>query len=464
MICLECKEFMCLKCLGPHTIRGCKGAVMDLPSYAETNIVPQLQETLKDLESGKEKLKESTKVFTSMLPRVKKDLLMLKDKIDELSAEINNALALLEGCDPNFPYVIMESTLEQQLNQLKISVANDNMEQIIKAIESQKELQQNISAGTGDAELRLIEGINLSVRRLMETKEFVTLGECLQGLTATCQNIFKRKAIPEVASKFVYGTCNMIKQYTKLCRYDIVTKKIALCADVPQCCSVLQTGKWIFISGGGDNLVVDTLSEFIERTQSLVSKAPMKYSTRCHTMIAVSPLQFMTIGGYNGHACIVYCEGYSIEQNTWKAMPSLNQARCGACAALSGDYAYLYAIGGPDSNDIIERLYMNEKKVWEKVALSSEAEVPFNSYSAAFPISIDEIMIFAGNNSADCGIFNVKTGTVKKYTQSTKADSYYWNSVCIIAGDAYIMSSDSTHIHIYRAVAKKIEEIDYHNV
>ncbi|MDR3544044.1 MAG: hypothetical protein P4L69_24275 [Desulfosporosinus sp.] len=437
---------------------------MDLPAYAEKNIVPRFEEALKDFVNKQEKLQEPARAFSSTFPGVKKNLLMLKDKVEKLLGEINKALASLERCDPDYPYAAIKATLEQQLSELETSVAQDNMKCIIKAIESQKELQRNMPAEIGDAELKLIEGINSAVTQLLGTKELTALGECLHRLAATCKNVFKRITIPAVTNRFVYGICNPIGECKNLCRYDIGTYKIGSCAvAVPHYSTILQTGKRVFISGGGSNPVVNTFSEFIAETKGLVNKAPMNYAKSFHAMVAVSPTQFMTIGGYCGGPSMAYCEEYSIEQNTWKVMPSLNQGRQGACAALSGDCGYLYAIGGTASYDIIERLDMDEKKVWEKVDLSGAAEVLLSKYLAVFPISTDEIMILAGNSSADCGIFNAKTKTVKKYTQSIKADSYYGNSVCMIDGDAYIMGSSYANVYIYRSASKKIQEIDYHD-
>ncbi len=263
-----------------------------------------------------------------------------------------------------------------------------------------------------------------------------------------------------MTSRFVYGVCEMVDNYKKLARYDIVTKKVAPCADVTRWCSVLQMGKRIFVSGGGEP-ELNTLSEFVEEMQGFVNRADMNYGKRGHKTIAVSPTQFAAIGGLYGKVGLAYCEEYSIQHNAWKMLPSLNQARYHQAVALSGDGNYLYAIGGYDSNGVIERLNLKEKKVWDKVALSGGAEVSLDSYSAAFPISADEIMIFVGGDSTDCGVYNVKAGTVKRHTKSLKSDCYFFNSVCMIDGDAYAIGSKNAHLHIYRTASKKIEEIDY---
>lgn len=461
-VCVSCKRPMCFKCLDPHDETGCKGGVMSLPSYAKKNLVPRFDEILKDLESRREKLEGSANAIAGMLPGVKQNLHALKGMAEKLLADISNALASLEECGPDSSYATVKSEVEQQLNELKIATANDDTECIIRVMES----PQSIPAGAGDAELRLIEQTSSAVVRLMAVKEFATLGECLQGLVATCRGVFSRKVIsrmPEVTSRFVYGVCSQVDCYKKLCRYNLVAKKITPCADVQQYCSVLQVGKRIFVSGGGEP-VVDTVSEFVEETQHFVRKAAMKYAKRCHASIAVSTAQFMTIGGYTGGPSIAYCEEYSIQNDTWKQLPSLNQARCQSGASLSGDGSYIYVIGGTNGNGIIERLDMKKKVVWDKVAvLSGEAEVSLNCNSVAFPISTDEIMIFVGDAAPYCGVYNVKTGTVKKHARQVKPDSYCCNSVCMINGDAYVIGGQNAHLHICRIASKKIEEIDYHD-
>ncbi len=463
-ICTECKQLMCLKCLCPHSEKGCRGVVMDLASYAEKNIVPRFEEMLKDLERQREKLEGSTKAFASTLPEVGRGLLMLKDKTEKLLVGINKALASLEGCDQDSarsPYSTMKSALKQQLNRLKSAVASDNIGYIIETMESHNEVQQDIQPA-GDAELRLVEQTNLALARLLETKEFATLGECLQGLVATCRNVFKRKLVTEVTSRFVYGVCDPIGGCKKLCRYDIIAKKISPCIDVPLYCSVLQIGQRIFFSGGWIPQV-NTLSEFVEDTNSLVRRASMRYSKSHHTMVATSQTEFMTLGGHDETTDIAYCEEYSINNDAWKILPSLNKAREHPGAVLTIDGAWLYAIGGRDNNGTVERLNMREKKAWEMASLSVGAEISLNSSLAAFQISADEIMIFVGSGKPDCCVYNMKTGGVKRHTQSLKPDSYYLNSVSVIDGDAYVIGGRFGHLHIYRTAEKEIEEVDYHD-
>ncbi len=468
-VCLACKELMCFKCLGPHVEKGCKGGVVDLPSYASKSIVPRIEEMLKNLEQKRRKLEEAKKASAGALPEIKRSLRALKENTEKLLGEINKYIEALEGYNPDFAgshYDTIKVALEQQLNEVKVAVLNDNMGPIIKTIESHKELlqQPNIPAEAADVELRSIEETNSAVARLLATKEFSSLGECLQGAFAMCQNALKQKAVlPEVTSRFVYGVCGPADNYGKLCRYGLVTKKIVQCVPVPQFCSVLQLGKRVFISGGGNDPVVNTLSEYVEEEQKFVSKSSMNYAKISHTMVAISPTQFITIGGFNGSDVIPYCEEYSIPHNVWKLLPPLNKARYCSAATLSADGAYIYVIGGYVSDGIIERLDMMEKKVWEKVALSEAAEVSLSSNSAAFSISADEIMIFVGNNTADCGLFNTKTGTVKKHELKLKPDCYYFNPLCMIGGDAYFLGTEHAHLHIYRSAAKKIEEVDYHN-
>ncbi|MDR3679677.1 MAG: kelch repeat-containing protein [Flavipsychrobacter sp.] len=458
LICQDCKELMCCWCTGPHFKNGCKGRAVDLASYAEQDLLLQLHDKLAEFESGKQKIEDSALGFAKAIPEIVKSLRGIKESTERRLAEINKTLAALEGCGPESAgsvYTTMKEDIEWYIEGLPFAAKNKNTDQIIKAIGA-------VQNCVGDIELQLVGDIITSANKvLIETKEFDILCENLKALVVKRQNVFKRNLMlgHEVTSKFVYGTCDKMGGYKKLCRYDIATNKIAQCINVPDNCSVLQIGKRIFVSGGS-NPVSNTLSEFSEETQSLVGKLPMNYARYYHTAIAVSDDQFMTIGGYNGGAFFSCCEEYSIRDNTWKMISSLNQARCSAAAALFDDSAYLYVIGGVGNNNVIERMNMKEKRVWERVALCVAAEVPLNDYSAAFPISTDEIMLLVGSNKTDYGIYNIKAGTIKKHSQSLKPEYYYANGVCMIKRTAYIMGAYG-HLHICKIVAKKIEEIDY---
>ncbi len=437
------------------------GEVMDILAYAKKNLLPRLDEALKDLESRREKLEGATKAFADTLPGVEKNLCALKERMETLLKEINTALVFLKGCGPDFPYDKVKSALEKQLSELRFALTNENVKRILEIMESQKELMPATAAGAGDAELRLCEETDSTLTRLLTIKEFATLGESLQELVATCQNLFKQKTTPEAG--VVYGFCYPRDICKTLYRFDVGARKIVPCAAVvPKCCSVLQIERRIFISGGTEP-TVNTVSEFVEKTQSLMSKAPMHYAKMCHAMIAVSQTNFITIGGHSGNGALEYCEEYSVQNDTWQMLPSLGWPRYHAGAALPGDGAYLYAVGGCDSFNSIERLDMKERKVWSDVTISGGAEVSLNGCSVAFPISADEIMIFVGGDAPNCGVYNAKTETVKKHLQNLKPDSYCFNNpVCTIDGDVYIIGAQYAHLHIFRAASGKLEEIDYH--
>ncbi len=392
MVCLECKKYLCVSCTGPHFKDGCKGGVVDLPFYAMEDLLKQFPKALEKLEADKQKIEDSAREFTSALPEIGKKIRTIKGQAEKLAADLDKILVALEGYGPDSAgtaYIVMKEELEHQIKELPSAVKTENIDQIMKAISSTQK-------SMADSELQLSKAALASVNKvLLGTNEFDTMSDCLQRLAATCHSVLTRKFGVEVMNRFVYGVCNPMADCKKLCRYDIVTRKITPRVDVPQNCAVLQMGKRIFISGGF-NPLANTLQEFTEETQSLVIKKQMNYAKYCHTVVAISETQFMTIGGSNS-SNLSYCEEYSIPDNTWKLIPPLNQARYGAAATLSG--AYLYVIGGNGGGNVIERIDMKEKKVWDKVALSGAAEVPLRDYSAAFSISTDEIMFFVGGST-----------------------------------------------------------------
>ncbi len=375
LICLKCKQLMCVSCMGLHYERGCKGAVVDLPFYANLKLMSKLRKTLAKLESNRQKVEDTAREFTGALPEIEKGLRLIKGKTEKLLEDINNALAVLKEygqCSASSAYITIKRELEQQLKDLPSAVEHKDVRQIMKAISANNN-------SMSDRELRIRDTTISSLNKvLLGANEFDALGTCLQELVGTCQNVLSRKLEVDVISRFVYGVCNSMNSLMKLCRYDIVTKKIAPCVAVPQYCSILQIGKQIFISGGYSPMV-NTLSELLEEAQSLVSKKVMTYTKGHHTSIAISETQFMTIGGCNSGGVLAYCEEYSIQDNTWKVLPLLNQARYDAAAALSADRAYLYVIGGNGGNNLIERMDMKERRRKYGIRLLYLAQLTYRS-------------------------------------------------------------------------------------
>lgn len=462
-ICLTCGQLLCFKCLTPHSKKGCKGAVYDLPAYATESLLPKLEAILSDLDQRRHSLDSSAKEFVTSLPVVLKSLILLRGKLQQSLSQLSKAISVLEGYSSegvtvSSTYLAIKAGIERQLAELRQAIQTDNMGSIIRAISLSSQAQQAAPAGIGDGERKLVEATSAAVTRMIESKELDGIGDCLQSLVATCQRELRtEQPAVDVRSQFVYGVNYPMSDYRKLCRYDITAKKLTPCATVMRQCSVLQTGKRVFLAGGFTSQPVNGLWEFLEESQTLAVRAPMNYARYAHAMLATSATEFLSLAGFDGTSHLPYCEVYSLNENRWSLLPSLSQPRSFSAAVLMGD-AEVYVIGGLNSRDTIERLDLREKHAWTTLTLSAKSEVTLSGYPVAFPVAGDEVLIMAGNNTAETAVLNTKESTVKKRANVGRADKFLFNGVCIIGGDAYVMGTNSGYVHIYRAMERKFVE------
>ena len=83
----------------------------------------------------------------------------------------------------------------------------------------------------------------------------------------------------------------------------------------------------IFVTGGY-NPTVKTVSELNEKDKTLISKADMNVARYYHSLVTISENVFCAIGGYDMiEVYLKDCEQYNVDENKWKALPSLNEAR-----------------------------------------------------------------------------------------------------------------------------------------
>jgi len=458
-ICSTCRKKLCHECVAIH-VKQCPGSIpVDFPTYAKENLLPEYKKRLDNLEKCKPLTAESMKEFMVPAPTLKKLLILLQEKVESLLKLIKNALEYLDK-KPMEPSKIYENAKNEYLKQfdnLRIAIENEDINYIIKTLEI-KEIQA--IPGWSEEEKKLIEATNAPASRLIESKDFDALNECLQNLHGICKKAFSEnylKGIVPVKNQFVYGTCNPKKSRKELCKYDINTKKLKSVIAVPQLCAVLQILNKVFITGGSSPLV-STTSEYNEENNSLISKSNMNYPKYYHSMIAISNTQFWTVSGY-GKTIINYCEEYSIPENKWNILPPLNQERYAPALSILGNYVYV--IGGCSSFGSIERMEIKSKKQWYKVFVSTnELKLDDENDKAAFSISETEIIIFCGGNGKSAGIYNPGKNEIKKCEFSLIVDYHQCNSVAIIDSNAYIIGGNG-NVHKYSVPDKKYEGYNY---
>jgi len=254
--------------------------------------------------------------------------------------------------------------------------------------------------------------------------------------------------------KYIYGICEKVSDYTKLCRINLITKKMEQCIDVPGQCGIIQIGNRIFLTGGFDMSNHDTTYEYLEYSNTLVEKKAMINGKFNHGVIALDLNNFWTVAGTNNSGFNTFCEEYDIQENSWKELPNLNVKKFFPSLVILD--SFVYCIGGACSEHTVERIDYKLKNFWSIVTINSR-KIQLDGSPAAFAISDSEIMIFAGGYLKDAGIYDTKNGTITKCSFSVKQDCFYFNPVRIMNGKVYILGGCYGNLHMY-----DISEKNYH--
>lgn len=241
---------------------------------------------------------------------IKGGLIQLKEKLKRLLAQADDSIEILvRGVDQSIP--LHEKFLTTQCKDLSTAIEQENMGYIIKKIEEGEAIS---IIGLGDSERKLTDDINTSIDYLLKSEQFEKLNTCLKAMRETYQKFAVQCAL-RVVNNNVYGICSIQSNYTKLCIYNIQTKKMTVSILVPQWCTITQIGTQTFLSGGCGPAITNTVYEFLDETPCLIPMELMKYAKFCHRTEVISSDAFVTIGGDNGTGSISYCEEYSVTTN-----------------------------------------------------------------------------------------------------------------------------------------------------
>ena len=455
LYCKDCKSFLCLECLLTHKQKSCEYPI-SLIVYAK-EILDAYEAQVKKLEEDKQIIEDWVKSFISSSGSLRKGLILLKDRLQDLLDNIEKSLDILGTGDELFtPTVdLVKTSIKDQHEELKEVIDTENLKYIVEYKYGTKGSLGSIIEDRSEGTIVMLSTI---IQGLISAKSLDILNQLLKEFSEKYK-IFSPDNSFVVRSKFVYGTCNPQSSATVLCKLDIHTKKLMTTVTVPQHCATLQMRKQIFISGGY-NPCVNTLSEFIEETKSLVTKQSMKYARYHHSACIISSDSFVVVGGYNDSGTLSYCEEYSITENKWNDLPSLKVARYSLGMALINN-KFLYVIGGYSTNEI-EVLDISVRENWELVKLTSN-ELTFNNSPRVMKISNNELLIFCGGNTANTGIFNIKNKEIKKSSLCTIADYFYNNSPAEIKGKIYLLGYNG-NVYIYDKNTKKVEGLSYNSI
>jgi len=455
--CKTCNIPVCCDCLSLHGEKGCTYPVT-LAAYAKQELMPMYEKQMECLEEEKAPAVESFKKFASIAEPIKNNLVLLKERLEKISNGIVNAISLLQ-CQ------IQQSTEAHKSVKEKFKAECKELEELITKNDNEgilRKIKENGSLSVykmGDVQEQLLIGIDSLIKSLLESQDIKSLTECLSALTSMLNEITP-KDTSTLGKMGVYGLCHQRSNWTTLCKYVIETGELISLITVPCHCTVTKINDRIFLSGGR-NPATNIVSEYIEETQRLTPKEPMKYKKYYHKSQVYSKDEFLVIGGYDS-TYISYCEQYNVSSNKWSLAPSLKIAReCSGTAYLRNKY--IYAIGGYNSKSTIEQLNVEEMKEWIILKIKSN-EIEFDTSPTAFPISDTEIIIICGGDTPYAGVYHTEEEIIKRTESNAISDRYYTNAPYIFEKDVYIIGDNHGNINIYNMVNKKFTYKRYNDI
>eukprot|EP00826_Nyctotherus_ovalis_P054059 TRINITY_DN7060_c0_g1_i11.p1 TRINITY_DN7060_c0_g1~~TRINITY_DN7060_c0_g1_i11.p1 ORF type:complete len:488 (-),score=60.78 TRINITY_DN7060_c0_g1_i11:196-1614(-) len=417
--------------------------------YAESELLLQYKERVDNFGKGIKTTEEIMKEFLASSVIVRKGLVKLRTKFENMIQIIDRSLELLGkgGVDLVVTKDLVKANVITQYEKFKEAVKSENLSYIIERLD--KPCAPDIS----DGEKQLVEALKKTISDGIE--KLNVFSDLLGEFNKKYQLLIKDR---DTQDDYIYGNCNPQKSAAVLCRYSIRSKKLECLIDIPKACSIAHISGRIFLSGG--ECFTNLTKEYIEKSLTLVPKAPMTYFKRTHTIQIINKNLFAAVGGYNGNQ-MIYCEEYSISDDKWKEIPSLNKARC-CTATVYLNNKLLYAIGGENTNGCIEALNYNEKKKWVVVKIMG-SEVPCDYFPKAVAISNNEVFIFCGDHDGTTGIWDLKTNVIQSYKGSMLSDYYSRNQVCVRDRKGYVLGYHG-HMHIFDLDTRKLTELKYSSI
>lgn len=463
-ICKCCKGFLCFKCYSLHTEKGCK-EIVDLPSYAATELLPKYKARLDEFETQKDAIDQSIKDFSVSLESLRQQLFNLQEVLEQVLDNVHDTITVLSESLtlPSLSYNTQKLFVANEHQKLKDAVQRDDMGHIMKKLE-RPDLPNTVPVG--DSEKLLVKALAQLIPPIINSKELKELNEELKELKEVHRKV-SEQYVSKVVGNLVYGVCKPESDYTELCSYDIRKKKLVAEYSVPKRCTVTQVSSQVFVSGGyevaylfGDyDTMTDKVSEYIPKTDTLMVMKAMAHRRCEHRTETLSPTAFMAVGGFDGEKPIPHCEEFSIKDNRWTSLPSLNYPRhCFATALLNS--RYVYAIGGEEAKEAIEVFDIIEKAAWRSVQLLSEDALVRKSI-AAFPISAGEILILSASRSL---VYSPGKGGLEESGLQLEKECYELNSPCMIEGSVYVLGELCGNVHVYKIAEREVDEHEYENI
>ena len=285
--------------------------------------------------------------------QVKEEIGQLVRSIESGIKVLDFAITQMDSLEANIGN--LKSNLESEYKEIERAIKTDNINLLIAKVNT-KELDYILNMKS--TKEKLTQAITQITQQLTIKQTLNDITKFIKVINEIHQRSIEK--VPKLLEKYIYGVRNPQDDCKKLFRYDIDTMKTNTLIKVPRFSTITQTPYAVYVSGDGDP-IVNTLSQFIEESNKLLQRESMKYIKNRHKTELISRNRFMSIGGYNGKSAIPYCEEYSILENKWTEVSSLNIARYHSATALLGNF--LYVIGGVYAVNEIEQLDLTKRLV-----------------------------------------------------------------------------------------------------
>ena len=217
----------------------------------------------------------------------------------------------------------------------------------------------------------------------------------------------------------------------------------------------ISVGSRIFIMGGYNSSVSNEVYEVSFKSHTFIQKEPMLVLKYNHTLCK-SHVCIYSIGGYN-KSSLNDCEKYSITQNSWTTLATLQTERHRS-AVFTFCNSQIYCLGGINNGSCIisiEKLDINESNQWEYVYVLNI----MNPRQCLHGIQIgNEVIVFGSGevgSGKECYAIDI-AGTKCTRMNDLEVSSEFWSCSAPLYYNKYVYGIDYLRrIHIYSLADKK---------
>ena len=260
------------------------------------------------------------------------------------------------------------------------------------------------------------------------------------------------------AYTYTYCVCHYQRRFTVLIhfrKYNLLTmldpksktkKTITLNKSINDCADSISIGNRIFFIGGFNS---GEMYEIDFKKNTLIEKQSMLIPKYAHTLCNVAQYIYSIGGCY--HLALNDSEKYSICQNNWRALPTLQTARC-ACAAFTFNDAHIYcSCGNNDSGthlNSMEKLGLKEGCKWEYISVSNIFSPRGNVHG--IQIGDNEVIVYGGY-TVECYVLHLGNRIIecKRVGDMTVASDFYCCASPVFDGTNVYACERYRRIHMY---------------